>query len=123
MAVVACDLDKTLAKHRDGQKSIGAPIPKMVKRIKAHLAAGDKVVILTARLSRRDVNKEERAKIHRDIALWTKRHIGRSLQSTAEKRPEFEILYDDRAIPIVPGKGTIPATIKDLPHRHTLLKF
>jgi FMN phosphatase YigB (HAD superfamily) len=105
--VIAVDLDKTLAKHRDGQLAIGRPLAPMVKVVREHLSKGDKVVVFTARLSRATTTKAERAKIHREIALWTKKHVGKSLTSTAEKQPWFHKLYDDRAVSVTPNRGTI----------------
>jgi hypothetical protein len=37
-----------------GEKHIGPPIPRMLARLKAHLAAGDTVKIVTARVGSED---------------------------------------------------------------------
>ena len=53
--VIAVDFDGTLAEYEKGDyekygvEHLGAPIPEMVKTVKHALAAGDDVVIFTAR--------------------------------------------------------------------------
>ena len=53
MVWIGVDLDGTLARYEqyEGPMSIGEPIPEMVDRVKAWLAAGREVRIFTARVS------------------------------------------------------------------------
>ena len=96
---VGFDLDGTLA-HYDrwrGPNHIGAPIPEMIDLIKAYIEANVEVHIFTARACDPiQVPVVER---------FCERHIGRVLQVTNVKDFGMRLLYDDRAIQIVPNTG------------------
>jgi len=62
---VGVDLDGTLAIYEGTIASIGAPIPKMVERVKSWLRKGMDVRIFTARISH-DPDGSQRAAIE----LW-----------------------------------------------------
>lgn len=100
-----CDLDATLAEHNGwkGPLHIGKPIPKMVERIKQHLANGERVKIFTARYSEPDL--DIRKAIVEAIQDWTEKHIGQRLEVTNEKTYSMIGFYDDRAIQVVPNTG------------------
>lgn len=103
------DLDGTLAEY-DGFKGvdvIGAPIPKMVNRVKRWLAAGKKVKIFTARASGKDSAKAIKA-----IKAWCKEHIGEELEVTCEKDRHMEELWDDRAVRVKKNEGVRTASDK-----------
>lgn len=100
-----CDLDGTLALYDGwkGEKHIGQPIPRMVARIKEHLARGEEVKIMTARVSSED--PEEVAFNTKVIQAYCLEHIGQILEVTCKKDYRMIGLYDDRAIQVVPNTG------------------
>jgi len=71
--------------------NIGAPIPKMVDRVKSWLKEGKDVRIFTARASHPDSGTIPA--IHK----WCQKHIGRILLVTDRKDQFMTALYDDRA--------------------------
>lgn len=98
---VGVDLDATLAQYDGwhGPYHVGAPIPKMVERVKTWLDAGIRVKIFTARASTGD-----RATIYA-IEQWCDRHLGQVLEVTCSKDYEMIELWDDRAVQVVPNTG------------------
>lgn len=118
---IGVDLDGTLAFYDQWEKwnHIGPPIPKMVARVKAWLAAGIEVRIFTARvgfdndvcmISGEPFTKEMMGEV---IAAYTKEHIGVPLKATATKDFAMRELWDDRAVQVVPNTGeTISDSIK-----------
>lgn len=96
---VGVDFDKTLAKHRNGQKSLGKPIPKMLSRVKRWLADGKEVRIVTARASHPGMKEA--------IGDWTEKHVGKRLRVTNKKDHRMQVLYDDRVKEVTPNKGTV----------------
>lgn len=100
---IGVDLDGTLA-HYEGWVSddhIGDPIPLMLERVKAWLAAGKDVRIFTARANTGD---DAIATINR----WCIQHVGKVLPVTATKDYGMIELWDDRCVQIIPNTG-IPA--------------
>lgn len=107
------DLDGTLA-HYDGWRGpthIGDPIPKMVERVRGFLAQGRQVKVFTARVS--TPNPAERAEVQQAILAWTQKHIGVGLVATATKDYAMIVLYDDRAIQIIPNTGMRADGVED----------
>lgn len=113
---IGVDFDGTLATYERGQgPAIGQPIPAMVERIKAHIAAGHEVRIVTARVARRNTASmllpgEEMwdAEDHRTtIQFWCKKHLDYVPQVTAEKDFQMWFLYDDRAVSIERNTGRV----------------
>lgn len=98
---IAVDLDGTLAHYEPRQKHIGAPIPKMIERVKGWLANGDIVCILTARA---DGAKPE---VYAAIHAWCEEHLGERLYVTAVKHRYFSEIYDDSAIRVVTNTGEL----------------
>lgn len=99
---IGVDLDGTLA-HYDGwrgESHIGAPVPKMVERVKRWLANGYEVRIMTARVCR-----PESAFLVRRIQAWTMEHIGKRLPVTSQKDYDMIELWDDRAVQVVQNTG------------------
>jgi hypothetical protein len=95
------DLDGTLAQY-DGFKGrtvIGNPIPAMVDKVKAQLADGRDVRIMTARASDND------PKVISAIEKWCVTHLGQKLKVTHEKDPHMDELWDDRARRVVTNTG------------------
>lgn len=99
---VGVDLDKTLAMHRSGQKSIGEPIPKMVSRIKRMVNSGKEVRIFTARAAVPQ-DYQEIVKVYD----WLRENLGLSLEVTAEKDYEMVELFDDRATEVEANTGEL----------------
>jgi hypothetical protein len=112
----AVDLDGTLAMYESGDFAkyggtrIGAPIPKMVERIKEWLAAGEEVRILTARVSekhRLDVRVDENGveDIRQAIEDWCLLHIGVRLPVQNFKDGYMKELWDDKAVQVIQNTG------------------
>lgn len=99
---IGVDLDGTLAQYHtgDGVESIGAPIPRMVNRVKKWLAQGKKVKIFTARVAHDPGNKQKKM-----IRAWTKKYLGQVLEVTHQKDPHMIELWDDRAVRVKKNKG------------------
>jgi len=100
---IGVDLDGTLAQysHYQGPNHIGAPIRKMVVRVLDHLNAGQEVRIFTARAAGRD------PAVIKLIEDWCQEHLGRVIPITNEKDYGMILLYDDRALQVVPNTGEI----------------
>jgi hypothetical protein len=98
---IAVDLDATLATY-DGwvsEQHIGEPVPAMVARVKAWLAEGKDVRILTARVA----NGNQEARIL--IRNWCEVHIGVRLPVTNEKDFGMIELWDDRCVQVEKNTG------------------
>jgi hypothetical protein len=97
------DLDGTLAYYDKwrGVDHIGAPIPAMVKRVKAWLEAGKYVKIFTARAAARDGLEDAMTPIYN----WCHEHLGVILEVTNVKDMQMAELWDDRAVQVVPNTG------------------
>lgn len=100
--VIAVDLDGTLAKWSPDKYDpavIGAPIKPMVDRVKKMIAAGNEVVIFTARVG------EPGAFPH--IHRWLRENGLPELRITNRKESEMEVFYDDRAVAVERNTGKI----------------
>lgn len=108
-AWIGVDLDGTLAVY-DGYKGlngIGAPVPKMVERVKKWLAEGKTVKILTARVAQ-SVWRQRNEDVFRTVLAiqdWCEEHIGVRLEVTCIKDYSMVELWDDRAVQVVPNTG------------------
>lgn len=98
---IAVDLDGTLAHYEPKQKFIGAPIPKMVERVKRWLRGGDVVIILSSRLD--GAGPEKYAEIHK----WCEEHIGERLYATAVKHRYISEWYDDKCVRVLTNTGEL----------------
>lgn len=123
MSWIGIDLDATLAEWGPGTSNpgdvmrIGAPIPKMIDRVKAFLAEGQEVRIFTARVG--PASDDEAKAAWRDcdtieefiayqrqlIEAWCLYHLGVAPVVTCVKDFHMYLLYDDRAIQMVPNTG------------------
>lgn len=108
-AWIGVDLDGTLA-HYDkwrGSEHIGAPVPKMLQRVKDWLAEGKEVRIFTARVSPQAISlngstlQDVIAPIHR----WCHLHLGKTIPVTHEKDMAMVQLWDDRCVQVIPNTG------------------
>lgn len=77
----------------------------MVSRVKAWLASGKAVKILTARINVPGAPVGDRDAAHRAIRAWCEKHIGRWLEVTCSKDTDMVELWDDRAVQVVPNTG------------------
>lgn len=116
---IGVDFDGTLVKwgtgHNTNVMAIGEPIPRMVARVKAWLADGKDVRILTARVGPATdeecmvygfTNAEHFAMGQRMlIEPWCEEHLGQKLIITATKDFHMVELWDDRAVQLVPNSG------------------
>lgn len=102
---IGVDLDATLAEYTSWRPdgAIGAPIPLMVERVRAWVAAGHDVRIFTARVGARDA--EDGARQRAAIEAWCKEHIGTVLVVTATKDHNMLELWDDRAVQVIGNTG------------------
>jgi len=95
-AWIGVDFDGTLAEYNGwvSAEHIGKPIPVMVDRVKAWLAEGLDVRILTAR-----------TEAHGHIMVWCQEHIGRALPITNKKDFGMVELWDDRCVAVEANTG------------------
>jgi hypothetical protein len=103
---------------------IGAPIPKMVERVKALIAAGEDVRIFTARIGPVTTEEAIRALAKAPgyepsptpcldwanyqttlIETWCKEHLGKWLPITCVKDFHMYQLYDDRCVQVYTNTG------------------
>lgn len=105
---IGVDLDGTLAEYSGwkGPTHIGAPIPKMVARVKKWLEEGREVRIFTARVYPGGrVTIEELAAVERAIEQWSEEQFGKVLRTTYCKDYGMVELWDDRAVQVIPNTG------------------
>lgn len=103
---IGVDFDGTLVHHPEdgGVGNIGEPIPKMVERVRAWIAEGMEVRIVTARVSGTDEYgfvRTQRMMIQKflnSLGLPT-------LPVTCEKDYDMIELWDDRAVQVIPNTG------------------
>ncbi len=101
---IGVDLDGTLAHYEgwDGGK-IGAPIPRMVERVKRWLAEEVTVKIFTARVCGGSDTGEQVTLIQ----AWCLEHIGQELEVTHQKDFAMIELWDDRAVSVKQNTGLV----------------
>jgi len=109
---IGVDLDGTLAEYGgwQGINHIGAPIPKMVTRVRRWLDQGREVRIFTARVCHVDEREAVVATIH----AWLERHGLPQLQVTNVKDFGMVELWDDRCVQVEQNTGEIMSrTVKE----------
>lgn len=96
---IGVDLDGTLAYYDKwvGDSHIGAPVPKMLERVKRWLAEGQEVRIMTARA--------RSAVAVKAIEAWCLVHVGQVLAVTDRKDYQMVQLWDDRCVQVRPNTG------------------
>lgn len=96
---IAVDFDGTIAQytHWRGPYHMGEPIPKMVERVKAWLAAGVEVRIMTARADDQGCVML--------IRQWCDYHVGQELAVTNKKDYKMIEIWDDRAVQVEQNTG------------------
>lgn len=105
---IGVDLDGTLAHYEvfKGASIIGAPVPAMVERVKAWLAAGKAVKIFTARVAWPETSTEY-IEASEAIRAWCVEHIGQELPITCMKDYGMVELYDDRCVQVEMNTGRL----------------
>lgn len=112
------DLDGTLAVYDkwEGPTVIGAPVPKMVQRVKRMIAEGKDVRIFTARAyplgtNRENTPNDERVDIARAavnaVQQWCYLNLGKILAVTCVKDYECIEIIDDRARQCIKNTGEL----------------
>lgn len=106
---IGVDADKTLFvySHWTGVDHFGVPVPKMVNRVRQHLAAGEEVRLFSARVS--DPEWESKGK-----PAWEKVStylFGIPLEATNVKDYEMILLYDDKAVQVEENTGDLVVEI------------
>jgi DNA-directed RNA polymerase beta subunit len=99
---IGVDLDGTLATYNgwDGPTSIGAPVPKMVRRVKRWLKNGKTIKIFTARMAGDSNNAARKA-----ITRWCEKHVGQALPITNVKDQFCIGIWDDKAKGVIRNTG------------------
>lgn len=97
---IGVDFDGTLAERVSSPKKLGAPVPKMVSRVKRWLSEGKEVRILTAR------NEPE---MMPPIYEWCREQLGQAIEVVAKKDEYMTRLYDDRAVEVEKDTGVLVA--------------
>lgn len=113
---IGVDLDGTLAIYGGWTGEIGPPVLPMVNRVKAWLAQGVEVRIVTARVACTYQDVAESGKCD-DVAFateqralieaWCERYIGQKLRVTAQKDFAMITLYDDRCVQVEANTGRL----------------
>ena len=105
------DFDSTLAFYEkwEGPEVLGEPLLPMVRRVRDWLAAGDEIVIFTARVyyDNDKFTKEQADTSEMAIKQWCMEQFGQELEVTCMKDPDMEEIYDDRATRVVKNTGEI----------------
>lgn len=116
---IGVDLDGTLAEYHGwvAPDRIGAPILRMVERVKYWLAEGKDVRIFTARawplgIERKGYTEFEWEELkktaliaHDAIRRWCIEQFGKELPITCMKDCHMYELWDDRAVQVIPNTG------------------
>lgn len=105
---IGVDLDGTLAEYHgwEGIDKIGAPIPRMLERVKAWMAEGQPIKIVTARVARNPGRDRDVAEGH--IRAWLVKHLGPSgahIPITCKKDFSIITLWDDHCVQVIPNTG------------------
>lgn len=96
---IGVDLDGTLAEYGgwQGADHIGAPVPRMLERVKGWLAEGREVKIFTARACIPEQLPP--------VQEWLERHGIGGLEITNMKDFGMIELWDDRCVQVIPNTG------------------
>lgn len=98
---IGVDFDGCLAHYDEWQGPLvfGDPVPLMAERVKAWIAEGIEVRIVTARADNLDAIEA--------IGYWCEKHLGKRLEVTRSKDFRMDALYDDRAVQLIPNTGIL----------------
>lgn len=106
---IGVDLDGTLVEYDSwvSPGHLGAPVPRMVARVRAWLAEGYEVRIFTARVSH-DGSAKQRQDVADAMAVidaFTEEQFGVVLPVTNVKDYGMIELWDDRCVQVEPNTG------------------
>jgi hypothetical protein len=107
---IGVDVDGTLADDSEllpDTRSIGRPIPRMVARVRAWLACGIEVRIVTARVAGPYTEGFNEADQRKRVQAWCAEHVVVVLAVQANKDFLMHALYDDRAVRILRNTGLL----------------
>jgi len=109
---IGVDFDGTLAVYEkwEGADVTGAPIERMVERVKAWIAEGQNVRIVTARVYAPNNNARrqyEAAQSMIAIQNWCLFFLGKMLPVTCVKDFAMIELWDDRCVQVNRNEGTL----------------
>lgn len=110
---IGVDFDGTLAysiPNRQDPYTLGDPIMLMVNRVKWWLAQGYRVKLFTARMAEYSATGHEWRDLYKmETALrgWCLKHLGTELECTNKKDGLMGLLWDDRAVSVMPDTGRI----------------
>lgn len=107
---IGVDLDRTLATYESGDSRnplvVGAPVEKMVNRVKRWTDKGITVKIFTARIVDPETG-QIMPEVIQAVKEWCKIHIGKELEVTNAKDPHTIAIWDDIAVNVVRNTGEI----------------
>jgi hypothetical protein len=109
------DLDCTLATYEEfvAPDVIGEPIPLMVERVRQWLENGDRVDVFTAR-AHPSHGPEQVEKETRVIKKWFYDVFGVEPIVTCQKDPQWEDIWDDKTVQVIPNTGMRADGIEDV---------
>lgn len=104
---IGVDFDGTLVEHNFGE-DFGAPISRMVDRVRLLIGWNVEVRIFTARCN--SMNPQFSYFIS-NIGTWMKDNLGKEIEYTCAKDHELALILDDIAIPVQRNEGRIAAVL------------
>lgn len=105
---IGVDFDGTLAMYTGWQgheAPLGAPIPKMVARVKKWIAEGKDVRLFTARWNCPLDSAEVKTAVEVSLNDWMQEHLGFVLPITQTKDYQMVELWDDRVVQVDKNTG------------------
>ena len=96
---IGVDFDGTLAEYHGDWRTLGAPIPDMLERVRRWVDAGREVRIVTARADYPDHVEM--------IGEWLRRHGLPELPVTAKKDIYMVALWDDSVVTVEKNTGVV----------------
>lgn len=98
---IGVDFDHVLVYSRDDER----PIMAMVERVRAWLAQGTEVRIITARVNSVDYDMVERSLEYVRIEKWCIQYFGKSLKVQQCKSKGMIEFWDDKTVRMEPDTG------------------
>jgi len=121
---IGVDFDGTIAFNvldRTDPYQLGEPIPEMINRVRDWIGKGYTVKLLTARMNQKSSTGKIRdiEKMREILKAWCRKHIGIALECTNAKDGWMEVLWDDRAVHVIPNTGLplFPPEVAELKSR------
>jgi hypothetical protein len=103
MGWIGVDFDGVLAEQNGPSRGLlGRPVEKMVEKVRAKIAEGIEIRIVTARVASIEPDRENQRKL---ITAWGVNQLGAVLPVTAEKDRDMLELWDNLARQVVTNLG------------------